>query len=319
MVSNNVQQPTIEAQTSVSEALQWLGEPRPKHHIAGLNTEMIKRGEELVKIGRTTGPDNKRTPYISKFYTCTSCHNTVREDKNLTKVNPDERLSYAMETHIPYLQGSTFWGIVNREHWYNDDYIEKYGDLVAKAQENLAASVNLCATVCAQGRELKEWELNSIIAYFWSLEMKIADLDLSEKELLMLNTTTSENAEKVALIKSKYLQKSPATFADPPSSKKEGYPHTGEPDLGKAIYQLGCQHCHRPEGESDVVFDNSGLTFRWLKRHLTSNSDKSIYEIIRHGTYAAYGHRAYMPNYTLEKMSDQQVEHLRSYIEAAIN
>lgn len=85
--------------------------------------------------------------------------------------------------------------------------------------------------------------------------------------------------------------------------------------MGKAIFELGCQHCHRPEGESDVVFESNKMTLNWLKRHMTDDDDDSIYEIIRKGTYASFGHKEYMPHYTLEKMSHQQVEDLRSYIE----
>lgn len=100
---------------------------------------------------------------------------------------------------------------------------------------------------------------------------------------------------------SKYLQKSPATFTNPPEDKMAGYDHDGDPVLGKAIYELGCQHCHRPGGESDVILDNSELTLSWLRRHITDDSPKSIYEIIRKGTYATCGYKEYMPHYTVEK------------------
>ena len=40
-----------------------------------------------------------------------------------------------------------------------------------------------------------------------------------------------------------------------------------------------------------------------------------MYEVIRHGTYDVLGHQEYMPQYTLEKLSDQQIEDLRAYIE----
>lgn len=50
-------------------------------------------------------------------------------------------------------------------------------------------------------------------------------------------------------------------------------------------------------------------------KHIPENTDLSIYQIIRKGTYAEYGHKEYMPHYTLEKMSDQQIEHLREFLE----
>ena len=51
--------------------------------------------------------------------------------------------------------------------------------------------------------------------------------------------------------------------------------------MGKAIYELGCQHCHHAYGESDLVLDNSKLTFKWLEKNIDTHTHKSIYEIIR--------------------------------------
>ena len=36
--------------------------------------------------------------------------------------------------------------------------------------------------------------------------------------------------------------------------------------------------------------------------------------MVRHGTHPAPGHREYMPHYTKERMTDQQVEDLERYI-----
>ncbi|NND77745.1 MAG: cytochrome c [Flavobacteriales bacterium] len=274
---------------------------------------MVKRGYELIHEGRTRDENGKRTKYISRFYKCTSCHNTVREEKDLSQVDPDKRLQYAKEKDIPYLQGSTFWGIVNRETWYNDDYVLKYGSLVEKAENSLIESTQLCAQVCSQGRWLEEWEMNNILAYYWSLQMKMEDLDFSEKELEELKNVQAEKA--IAAIKAKYSQKSPATFGHLPKDKEKGYAFAGDPEKGKVIYENGCQHCHRERGESDVVLDNSSVTFKWLNKNITANSKLSIYDIIRLGTYAEKGHKEYMPHYTEEKMSDEQIEDLRAYIE----
>lgn len=307
-------QPPLSPEMAVADVLFDLGMEKPDHYVEGLTEEMIKRGEELVHLGRTTTPDGKKSRYISRFYKCTSCHNVVREDPDLTTVDQDARLKYAGEKQLPYLQGSTFWGIVNRETWYNDDYVRKYGDLVDKARNSLRESTQLCAEVCSQGRTLEEWEMQSILAYYWSLQMKLSDLGLSEGDWKVLNKGADETAKK-ELIQSKFLAKSPATFADPPTDKHKGYGMKGRPEMGQLIYQLGCQHCHRDHGESDVVLDDSKVTMRWLKRNITKHSELSIYEIVRHGTYAQKGHREYMPHYTEEKMSHQQMEDLRAYIE----
>jgi mono/diheme cytochrome c family protein len=302
---------------NVVDVLKSLGQEYPEHYIKTPDSTDIKRGYDLIHVGKTKPPDGFASKAISKFYTCTSCHNVEREDPDLTLVDQEARLDYAIENDLPYLQGSTFWGIVNRESWYNDDYILKYGSLVEKAKGSLKESINLCATVCSQGRELEDWEMKSILSYLSTLQMKIEDLDVNNKEVQQMNSLAESNPDSaIAFIKSHYLTKSPATFAELPDSKEKGYPLEGRPQRGKAIYELGCQHCHHAYGESDLVLDNSILTFKWLEKHIPENSKKSIYEIIRNGSYSELGHKEYMPNYTIEKMSHQQVEDLRAYIES---
>ncbi len=304
--------------TPVAEVLWALGEEKPKHYVKNMSEEKIKQGEELVKIGKTTGPKGRKTKFISKYYACTSCHNIGREDPDLTKVDPEARLDYASMKNIPYLQGSTFWGIVDRETWYNDDYVKKYGDLLKDAKTDLKESIQVCAVYCSQGRRVKKWEIDAILAYYWSLQMKMGDLEMSKEDWATIKenaTNTSKQDELKSLVKSKYMQKSPATFSEPPKDKKKGYAYEGRPEKGEIVYRLSCMHCHRANGESDVILDKTKSSFRWLKRHMADNTQLSTYYVARKGTYDALGHQEYMPHYTLEKLSDQQMEDLRSYIE----
>lgn len=307
----------ISGSDNLAEVYHALGEDYPTHYVEKPDSLTIKKGYDLIHIGKTVAPNGKVSSPISKFYTCTSCHNVEREDPQLNVIDQDARLQYAMDAKLPYLQGSTFWGVVNRKSWYNGDYVLKYGSLVEKAKNSLEESIQLCASVCAQGRYLEDWEMQSILSYLWSLQMKVSDLQLSREELSAVNqlVSSAKNDSAINFLQSKYLTYSPATFSDLPKSKQEGYNLTGRPEFGKAIYELGCQHCHHPYGESDLVLDNSVYTFRWLQKNLAKNSSESIYEIIRKGTYSEMGHKEYMPLYTLEKMSHQQVEDLRSYIE----
>jgi mono/diheme cytochrome c family protein len=291
-----------------------LGEELPAHYRQNANSDDIEIGRQLIHDGRTDLPSGK-SAYISRFYTCTSCHNTVREDMDLSKIDTEQRLQYAMKESIPYLQGSTFWGIVNRTEWYNDDYVKKYGDMAVAANKSLETSIQLCAQECSQGRELESWEMEAILAYLSSLEVKVDDLDLDPEEVTWLLTGKASAQEKLALLDSHFLPRSPATFVDPPSDKKAGYGEVGRLEIGKGIYELSCQHCHKEDGVSDLVLDDSKKTFKWLKKNIKKDMRYSLYEIIRKGTYAEYGHKEYMPHYTMEKMSHQQVEDLRAYIE----
>ena len=300
--------------TKVLDVQVSIGAEMPSHYRSDYTEDQVRQGKELIHIGKTSAEGKGSTPYISKYYACTSCHNTVREHDDLSTEFPEDRLEYSIRNDVPFLPASTFYGLVNKRSWYNDDYILKYGELVTEAQNSLAASIQLCAEVCSQGRSLEDWEIESILAYFHELGYSMNDLNVSEEDLALLKSNR-EDAVKRKVLDGYYMNKNAATFGSLPVSKKEGYPYEGDAQRGKAIYQLGCQHCHRDKGESDVILDDSKVTLRWLKRNISSDSDLSIYQIIRKGTYSAKGHQEYMPHYTLEKMSDQQLEDLRAYIE----
>ena len=310
-------------ETPLQEVLLALGDEKPNHYLAP-DSLLAKKGEEIVKYGRTTSPNGKRTKYVSKYYVCTTCHNLEQEDPDLRFSNPDTRLGYVKNKGIPFLQGTTFKGIVNRESWYNDDYIKKYGDeKIEKAHKDLRESIQLCAIECSQGRPLDKWEEDAILAYYWTLQFRLGDLDMTAQDLEKLNTEATDETKKEALrtwIKSFYNQTSPAHFFDSPPNKKEGYPGlVGNPDVGKDIYELSCLYCHQDGGVSHYTLDSKTLSFRDIRRMITRNSHFSLYQIIPYGTYAIPGHKPYMPHYPLERMSKQQVEDLRAYVELEAN
>ncbi|MEM9932918.1 MAG: cytochrome c [Bacteroidota bacterium] len=310
----------ITESTPLSEVLQMLGKKPSLHYLSPevLTPSLINQGKELVQEGRTIGPDGKQTSYISKFYVCTNCHNLVQEDPDLRKSDPEARLAYAVERNLPFLQGTTFKGAVNRESWYNDDYIKKYGDLVYKANKDLGESIQLCAQECSQGRKLEAWEVKAIVAYFWTLEYTLADIGVSAATLAKLNRDKLSPAEKRLLLKdleSLYAKKSPATFVEGPKDKIVGYGVDGDVRKGAQLYRRSCQACHYPKGVSEVVLDESKFTFRKFKRNISKDTYYNLYNIIRYGTKAEKGHKPYMPHYTLERMSHQQVEDLRAYVE----
>jgi mono/diheme cytochrome c family protein len=304
-------------ETKLVEVLKELGQPYPDHYMDSPSDEQIEMGKKLVYEGQVDRPGLGKSKLISKFYYCTDCHNQVREDPEPANPTPEKRLEYAVENNLRFLQSTTFWGMANRESWYNDDYILKYGALVEEATESLAASTQLCAQECSQGRELEQWELDAIIAYYWSLQLKLSDLELTDAEWKELRTKASSGSteEAIALLKQNYMVMSGADFVDPPADKSKGYPFEGDRHIGEQLYEKSCQTCHRMYGPSSMILDDSKLTFKKLRKNLTASTKWSIYEIIRHGTYAQPGHRPYMPHYTAERMSDQQVEHLRAFIE----
>lgn len=299
-------------ETPVTELLHGLGEDYPEHYLPERNEGMVRMGEELVKKGRTVGPDGKMTRYVSRYFVCTSCHNLEREDPDLRVHDPETRLSYAEKMGLPFLQGTTFWGIVNRERWYNDDYVKKYGASLEVASKDLRESIKLCAVECSQGRALEDWETEAMLAYMWTLELKMGDLDFSGKSWQAARDNMGDRDSLIALLKSHYHTKSPATFGHPDFEVEPDY--AGDPARGELIYAHSCQHCHKPLGVSEFLLDNSKFTFRKLRNHLFKEDYFSIYVVIRAGTKATPGARPYMPHYPMERLSDRQIKDLQSFI-----
>jgi mono/diheme cytochrome c family protein len=306
--------PNFSEEQKLSEVLLELNDSPKSHYRPNATKEQVESGRELVFNGRTIGPDGKMSAYISKYFACTSCHNQVQEDPIITNFDPQARLLHAEKNDLKFLPATTFWGMYNRESWYNDDYILKYGDLVIPANKSLEEATQLCAKVCSSGRYLEEWELEAILAYYESIQLTIGDLNLSKEDLKSLQTEGNKE-DKIKLLKSKYAQKSPATFPKNPENKIVGYAGlVGNPANGKKLYELSCQACHQNGGVSPILLDDAKVTFQKFKRNLDNNSYYNIYDIIIHGTYADKGKPRYMPLYPEERMSPQQIEDLRAYI-----
>ncbi len=319
-LSINKEAPVLDGDSKVWETLIGFGAEAPNHmpdlSIAGASAE---RGEQIFKRGITSKPKGGKTSKQSNHFVCTSCHNIEKEHDDLLTTDPQARLEYAGKNGLPYLQGSTMFGAVNRSAFYNDDYEKKYGDLVKPTRNNLREAIQLCAIECSQGRRLNDWEMESVLQYLWTLQYKISDLGLSENEMQKLNSwmeeSNTKNKPAIELINSKFLKGSPAHFVTPPEDRKAGYGLTGNPENGKLVYDLSCLHCHEHETFSSYSLDNSKATFKYLKKHFKKYTRYSVYQVARYGTSPLPGKRAYMPQYTSEKMSDQQMEDLRSYIE----
>lgn len=310
--------------TSVAEVLNAFGEPYPTNRPSDMSEEMIERGRSLFTKGTYQTSNGKKARRQSRFFICTDCHNMAKEDPDLRKSDPDARLDFVLQNGLKFLQGTTMYGTVNKVSWYNEDYYKKYGELVRPANKSLVSAIQLCAEVCSQGRALDDDEMNSMLAFFWSKELKLGDLNFSEKEWGQLRAAQKQGGPNPAVvkgIKSFYLSGSPATFLESPEDKKEGYHIDRKPDAkrGKLIYDMSCRSCHNPNGPSKYLsLNEDNISLGLLRRHITHHGHLSLYEIVRHGTYADTGHRAYMPHFTAERMSNAQIEDLRAYIETGI-
>ena len=89
----------------------------------------------------------------------------------------------------------------------------------------------------------------------------------------------------------------------------------GNTDNGKLLYENSCLHCHENGRYSYFVLDDCDITFKHLKKKASGYSDHSIFQATRFGIYSVPGRRSYMPQYPMEKMSDQQLKDLQAYID----
>lgn len=300
----------------VARILEELGDTPASHHpdttLEGVSVEF---GRQLVTRGSLEGGAG----LVSRNFVCTACHNIERDEPALSFVDPQARLDYAAKKGLPYLPGSMLYGAVDRVDFYNGDYEKKYGDLVRPARNNLREAIQLCAVECSQGRRLQPVELESVLAYLWTIGLRIDDLGLSESQLQQVESALNGNGDKpaaIALLKSHYSQGAPATFIAPPNPRSDGSPVPAKDAAnGRKIYELSCLHCHENQHYAFFRLDESRFTYQFLDKHIPRYTRYSIYQVIRWGTSPMPGKRTYMPNYTQEKLSDQMVEDLRAYIE----
>lgn len=309
----------LDGEMSVREALKSLGAYEETTHELSpdYNGASVEQGRDIVTKGFARKNNGRKGSRISKHFVCTSCHNIEREDPDLGLINPQARLEYTADKGIPFLQGSPLYGIVNRTSFYNDDYEKKYGDLVFAARNDLRQSIQLCSTECSQGRSMKDWELESVLIYLWTLELKVSDLNIDKEEENTVAKAISEGENQSAaaeIIKSKFLNNSPAHFISPPVERSQRKMASGDTENGALIFKNSCMHCHEKRKYSFFNLDYSKATFRNLKNSLDNFHERSIYQVARYGTSPAAGKRAYMPQYTKEKMSERQLEDLKAYI-----
>lgn len=275
-------------------------------------------GEDIVKYGFSDREGKQKVKRQSRHFVCVSCHNVEREDPDLSISDPEARLAYVTKKGLPFLQATSLYGAVNRKEFYNGDYEKKYGELVEPARHDIREAIQLCATECAQGRPLKDWELESILAYLWTIDLKLSDLNMTTaEEETVAKAVAGEGMEidAIQILESKYLKNSPAQFIEPPARDKKNFNWIGDPKNGRLVYESSCQHCHYQNKYSYLNLDDSSLTFDFLNNKADKYSRYSMYQVIRYGTYSMHGKSSYMPRYPKEKMSDQQMEDLRAYIE----
>ena len=190
--------------------------------------------------------------------------------------------------------------------------------MTLNARDTLSNAIQLCSKYCSSGRYLKDWELDALMHYFKKNELKVNDIDLTDSELKAianLENTSAEDRETFAKkIMSKYRQSYSATFLDPIQRDKRKYGEGGDAQNGEAIYDKSCISCHAYKRVTYLSLDKGKLSGDMFWRNIRNYSDKSLYQIVRYGTHSKFGRKQYMPLFTKEKMSDEQLNDLVAYI-----
>lgn len=316
-----VQPVSYDGQTPVSSILMALGDAAPSHYVGTQDAEKIEKGKDLVTSG---GPwMNGKVEYrLSNYFVCIDCHNIQPEAPFADDNDPDSRLQFAKEFNQAYLPGSTLYGITNRTSWFNGDHEKKYGkELIDPARHDLKNAIQLCSKECSVGRELTDDEMESMLHFLNAIELKLKDLNLSGDELAQISKVGQSEEEKAAsikLIKSKYLEGYPATFAEEIPTKERKMGKEGNLENGKWIYEKSCLHCHSPQKTitDRTLFgsEKDQKDFKWLASYFKKSNGGSIYWITRHGTASKDHIPQYMPIYSQEKLSNAQLEDLAAYI-----
>ena len=101
----------VKKDDAISDVLKKLGDAPIQHQANFIKGASAKIGEDLALRGIAKKPKGGKTKKQSKHFVCTSCHNVVKEDPDLRVSDPQARLDYAKKNGLPFLQGTSLYGI----------------------------------------------------------------------------------------------------------------------------------------------------------------------------------------------------------------
>ncbi len=329
---------SAENDVGIDELLGLAGRQKHAQYLAQLNVagktftwqQYVAWGNELYHAGKVAhSPTGKPSEPLSKFYQCTQCHNNVREDVVLTQQDPEARLlmmdrpapaSPLSKVPLWMAPGSTMWGVVNRESFYNDSYEAYHGLTVQDGKEMNPKSLNdatqICGKYCSVGRFMEPWELAALITYFWEIEVKLKDLELpSTLEGMILATlrkpdqaSPAEVAKMRDLLRRLYLRRAGDVATHPP--KEPGaevvgpYPDKlsfqGDKVPGEKIYKAACVMCHGPGKPNESHGADLVSDLKYFHQILAVGTEQSD--------------QPYMPRFTMQRLTRQQIADLQAYL-----
>ena len=328
--------------TGIDELLGGVGRRLHAQRLAELKVDgqiypwdrYARWGEQLFFTGQVQEPPGGDGPStrLSRYYTCVDCHNAEREDPVLSCQSPTARATYLAERNrgrtgkrppLKLATGTTMWGVVNRESFYNGSYGYYHwlevpdpvtGELRPMDPKSLYDATQTCTRYCSIGRWGEPWEIAALLTWFWELEVRLEDLDLPDAVAdavgrSLRNTADTENALKArAFVRRQILTAAGETFCAPPAdSGDDGSAEyadrllfVGDPSYGERLYAMACQGCH---GKGKVSSSAGADLVGDLEY---------FHDMIAHGT--EQDETAYMPKFTAERLDRQQIADIRAYL-----
>lgn len=317
------QAPSLEItdETMVWKVMTSLG--KVNVNVLDKNRQFSKnKGQQLVTRGYTSSFKGNKTALTSKKLFCVACHSLEKEHPNANNISPQSRLEYGDSMSIPFLPGAPFYGLVNRVAFFTNDYQQIFAHknrmAVQVGHRDIRKAIQACNTLYAKGRTLDPWEIESILAYLWTLELKVGDLNIPDSILHITEEaikTNKNNARAVNLMRRYYKEVYAATLVLPLPIEERSLisPVLNNFNNGKKVYRQSCLHCHAGRRYANFKLDRSQKTFKFLKKHFDMPSRYSIYDAVRYSP-GSKGNKTNPPHYTSQRMSDQQLQDLRFYI-----
>lgn len=313
----------ISPETKLTEILSVFGIENPNR----LNDEVphdISKGKQLISLGVAIDFNGKTTQHTShkQKLTCVTCHALEKEAEFVGTSDPEKRLEYSKENNVPFLPGTTFYGIVNRTSFFNGDYQDKYDhklkDDLKKSQYDLRKAISTCNHIFADGRDLEDWEVESILDFLWTLEIKYKDMGIPDSLGIQIQSSmdNGNNVEpSIAILNDHYLSSFSSTLNPPMEvdARRKLSPLLNDFNKGMTLYYKSCLFCHHHNEHSHLRLEPDAKSYEFLKKHFDDHSSHSMYDILRYSP-GSKGNHTGSPIYSAERMSDQQIQDLRFFI-----
>ena len=311
----------IQPETTVWEVLTALGKVNINALKKGVDADKTK-GKQLIRRGLTVDFKGKKTSHTSHKLTCIACHTVVPEHQLPATTDPQLRLEYADSLNIPFLPGPPFYGLVNRFAFFNQDYQNKFEhkhqEMLKAGHHDIRKAMQACNHIYGKGRTLEPWEIESMLAYLWTLELKIGDLQMPDTLLAKVQQSVIkkiDNNRAISLLEKYYPVVYPATLSTPlkVEQRKKTSPVINNFNNGLKLYKLSCLYCHQNGRYTHLQLDSGEKSFELLKKHFDDDSMHSMYDAHRYHP-ASKANKPTPPHYTDERMSDQQLQDIRFFI-----